>query len=194
MNVQQQQGAWRSLTILAVDAGTNLTGLALIRDDKLLWSHQLVLKPTGPGLARLALRLEMLRTTVGAEIIRRHPHVLAVETPIQWETGHSREGKSTVGAGYGVVLTVGAVHGLKLIGANPTTVKKLLTGNPRAGKPAMVWAARTRFGLPGDLTEDESDACGVGVAAQDALAKEEMAVQQALFSSEFKKGRVPARR
>lgn len=50
---------------------------------------------------------------------------------------------------------------------SPTTVKKTLTGDGRAEKPAVAAAVRRYLALPSDYefaTDDESDACAVILA------------------------------
>lgn len=62
-------------------------------------------------------------------------------------------------------------RGLSYVGIPVATVKKLATGKGNADKRAMIVAAKTRWGLTGEPTEDEADALWIALAGAQELGK-----------------------
>lgn len=69
----------------------------------------------------------------------------------------------------GVMKLVLEKKRIEYAGIGVSEVKKLATGKGNADKKAMIAAAKVRWGLPGDPTEDEADALWIALAGSERL-------------------------
>lgn len=149
--------------ILGLDLGTH-TGWAAIYPDDHVESgvqHFELARGDSPGMRWLRFNAwldEVLRLT--------HPDLVV------YEQAHHRGGAATeIAIGFATrVQEACAEWGIEHTTVHSATLKKFATGSGRAGKPEMIEAAETRWGM--QLTDDEADARWVAEWARIEYAEE----------------------
>lgn len=130
---QGEQGGRRSqgIRVLGVDPGTRVVGWAVL--DVLARGRVSVVACGALRLEPGELHRRLLEIHDGLEalILEHRPEVLAVETVFH---GKSFQSVLKVGEARGVVLLMGARHGLVVREFTPAMVKKTATGNGQAAK------------------------------------------------------------
>jgi crossover junction endodeoxyribonuclease RuvC len=147
------------MLVLGVDPGSHATGYGVIATGGTARrvAGGVVRPPAGAGLPErlLAIHEELCR------VLAAHgPVEMAVESLF-----NARNARSSLILGHarGVVLLVGARHGLPVAEYTPGEIKKALTGNGGAGKEQVRFMVRRCLGLAEDPPLDESDALAVAL-------------------------------
>ncbi|RUM88561.1 MAG: crossover junction endodeoxyribonuclease RuvC [Thermodesulfatator sp.] len=148
------------MRILGVDPGSRVTGYGLIEAEKrkpqaLSWG---VLRP--PQGNPLPKRLAFLYAELERLILTLSPEVLALEEVIPERFPRAA---LSLGQAQGVVLLLAARHGLPVYTYHPSVVKRILTGNGRAGKEEVAFMVQVELGLEGPLPRDASDALALAL-------------------------------
>lgn len=111
------------------------------------------------------MRFLKLERFLEEAITNSKPDLVAFEM-----TGHLKGHANEVYFGIvGIIKLVCERHELDYTSIQNSEVKKLATGVGNANKQAMVLAAKLRWGLSGNPTEDEADALWVALAGSDRL-------------------------
>jgi crossover junction endodeoxyribonuclease RuvC len=158
---------------LGIDPGLNRTGYAVIERGV----RGPILKEGGVIRSTQGLSLTERILEIGRgvrEVIDQYqPATLAVEQVFS----HAQFPKTAVLMAHarGAILLAAAEAGLAVVHYTPTEIKRLLTGNGRAGKEQIQLAIRREFSLPQLLEpHDVADAAAVALChyySQRSLAK-----------------------
>ena len=126
----------KRVRVLGVDPGTVVTGFGVIdqRGNALAHVHSGVIRPgrSGPMHERLA----MIHRGVDELIREYHPDVMAVE-----EAFYRENPKTAIklGQARGVILVLGALHGLEVAEYSPRFVKQAVVGTGGATKEQVQY-------------------------------------------------------
>jgi len=151
-----------SLRILGIDPGLNTTGYGVL--EVVQKGLRLCEAGVVRGTARQSLTQRVLEIHGGvAEVIAAlKPQVMAVE---QLYSHYARPRTAILmGHARGVICLAAAQAGIPVVHYPSTQIKRILTGNGRAGKSQMQRAIQRELGLP-TLPEpaDVADALAVGL-------------------------------
>lgn len=151
------------MSVLAFDLGTTTGWCYLSLDPLPLLGHKYLVKPNKPLQDPFDPRPGQFFDLVIGLIAEHKPDVLAYERvrahrPGAWQAAHL----------YGMFRGVVCLMGPSLIGVEVAQAKRALTGAGNASKARVVEAAEKILGYK--PTEDEADALGVAIAAQDIHA------------------------
>jgi crossover junction endodeoxyribonuclease RuvC len=137
--------------ILAIDPGTRYTGVALLKNSKLIYHGvEVIKKRNSPH--------ETLKE--GRKIVLRlikdfRPSTLVIEKA--YFANHRNRHSSLLNIFVDEIMAIGKRKGLKVIGYAPSTVKKAICGNGRASKQEVARAVISRFPeLKVFLTQDRA--------------------------------------
>lgn len=144
-------------TVLALDMATRL-GWAWVKSDRSSMSGEIDL-----GKKRsLGERLRIFEAWLIHELGAHKADLIAYEHPVIYGRFPNILGVQLEG----VLLLVCERLGVSYIAAGPTKIKKHATGKGNAKKPAMIAAARARWGVEvGDKEDNRADALCLGAWA-----------------------------
>lgn len=91
-------------------------------------------------------RMAFIRKTLNALYEAIHPNIVCIESVPPYTRG-----AAALGLAHGVVREVTAAHGIELVMAAPSVIKKFATGSGRSGKEEMLLAMRTLNVVPSEV-------------------------------------------
>jgi crossover junction endodeoxyribonuclease RuvC len=156
--------------ICGIDPGLGTTGYGILRVDG---DHARIVDAgicTNGGCDSLAARLAALDGDITCLLGEHEPTVVAVEDLYS----HYRHPKTAVLMGHarGVILAAAARRCIEVHSISATRVKKLLTGNGRAGKEQVQAAIRTALRLENNPEPaDVADALAVALCCAHDLSR-----------------------
>lgn len=149
-----------ALRVLGVDTSLRSTGAAVVERSgnrlKAVTHETIRISASQPH----SVCLETLHRRLTDLIGRTEPGTLALEGVF-----HSRNAKTAVilGQARGVVIAVGALHGLPVYEYAPRRVKQSVCGSGAASKEQVGRMIMSMLGLPSLPPDDESDALAIAV-------------------------------
>ncbi|HCH65242.1 MAG: crossover junction endodeoxyribonuclease RuvC [Deltaproteobacteria bacterium] len=148
------------MRVLGIDPGLNATGWAVL--DRLRGRNRLVASGVvrTSSKAPMAQRLGSIHAGVSAVIAQHQPEGAAIEQVFQHR---SAESALRLGHARGVALVALHQGGLSVGEYNPSTIKKSVAGNGRAGKPEIQRLVAALLGLEKPLPQDASDAAAIAL-------------------------------
>ena len=148
------------MRVIGVDPGLNATGWAVLersRGRHALLAHGVV--RTKPS-SEMAERLWQIHCGLEAALREHSPTEAAIEQIFQHR---SSESALRLGHARGVALLALRAAGLSVGEYNPSTIKKSVAGNGRAGKPEVQRLVMALLGLSKPLASDASDAAAIAL-------------------------------
>lgn len=148
------------MLILGIDPGLQKTGWGMILSEgsSLRYMNSGLIKPEPK--ACMAERLAVLHEELSHIIKTLKPQSAAIE-----ETFVNKNPASALklGQARGVLLSVPALHGLKVGEYSANKIKKSIVGTGHADKKQMMMMIKTLLPSCGQISEDEADALAVAI-------------------------------
>ena len=148
------------MRVIGVDPGLTATGWAVLeraRGRHILLAHGVVrTKASSP----MAERLHRIHAGLLEVLAQHSPSSSAIEQIFQYR---SAESALRLGHARGVALLALRSAELPIGEYNPSTIKKSVAGNGRAGKPEVQRLVMALLGLDKPLAKDASDAAAIAL-------------------------------
>lgn len=148
------------MRVLGIDPGLNATGWAVLERTRgrsaLIASGVVRTQSKEPMVVRLC----RIHAGVASVISEHAPEGAAIEQIFQHR---SSESALRLGHARGVALLALGQGGLEVGEYNPSTIKKSVAGNGRAGKPEIQRLVAALLGLTRPLPADASDAAAIAL-------------------------------
>ncbi|MHC4870794.1 MAG: crossover junction endodeoxyribonuclease RuvC [Planctomycetota bacterium] len=149
------------MKVIGIDPGTISVGFGVVEDVK----GKLVYRDSGTVSCKneddLAKRLVAIHQALQVVIREWQPDYAAIETVF---FGKNVNSAIKIGEGRGVALLSAAEAEVEIVGYEPTTVKKSVCGNGRAGKEQIAQMVKVLLGLKkAPDTDHESDALAMAI-------------------------------
>jgi len=148
------------MRVLGIDPGLNATGWAVLERRRgrnaLIAAGVVRTRSSAP----MADRLRCIHEGVSTVISAHAPEGAAIEQIFQHR---SSESALRLGHARGVALLALSLSGLAVGEYNPSTIKKSVAGNGRAGKSEVQRLVCALLGLPKPLPQDASDAAAIAL-------------------------------
>ncbi len=157
--------------ILAIDPAT-LTGWAISKEVYGTWQLKTRTDESwGMKLVRFKSKL--------MEILRAYPiKMIAYERP----AGRNTRAIITQSKIIGIIESICTEHDLEYVALSAGEIKKFATGKGNAGKPAMITAAKEKYGYIGD-DDNEADALHILHLAKEMFPAVQDKKQNSLFGN-----------
>lgn len=148
------------MIILGVDPGSNITGYAVIKNDKNRFScitSGIIKLPTSKNMSQ---KLEIIYDSL-KDVIKKHkPDEFVIETAF-----YGKNVQSTLKIGYvrGVCILVAAHNKIPVNEYSPREIKKAVVGNGAAAKEQVNYMVKNILSIDEKMKYDESDAMAIAL-------------------------------
>lgn len=146
------------MKILSIDSGVEKTGIAIIKDKKLIFSSLILTKKT----LKTEFRLKNIYNELKKIIEKFNPEVIVIEKLFFFK---NQKTAISVSQAQGVILLLASQKNIKVEFLTPLQIKQVLTGFGRADKKSIQKMLKIEFGI--DIKQDDiADAVACGLAYQ----------------------------
>jgi len=142
-----------SRRLLGLDPGTATFGWGVVDGGGLRPTHVAHGAIRTPASAPLGARLATIRDALAALVVEHRPDRIAIER--LYAQGNTQSAMA-IGAARGIALLVAADHGLELVEATPSEMKRAIAGDGREDKRAVTRAVTRLLALERAPTPDDA--------------------------------------